>query len=225
MSVLSIILLAALGITILGSVIGFGTKLILIAVMSLFIDLKAAIFIVAIYSMVCFLIRIAYFRDHLDRGLALKMLGFMIPGIAIGLFLFDTLDTGILKLVFSLFLVGYVVYQVFGLHSRFHLGFLGLGVFVFFFGLLEGAIGAAGPLLACGLLHYGKKKEGFIVFSAFLFIVSSIIRVGGYAYLNVYDLNIVILLVLPLFAVAAAGTWLGRHLLKRMHENKDFSVD
>jgi uncharacterized protein len=211
-----IIIIAAFLAVTLATMIGFGSKLALIAVLLFFFDMKSAVIITATFTIVSFSFRLFLFRKSFDKKLFLRMLVFLIPGIVIGLLIFKSIEAENLKLMFAVFLLLFVVYKIlFQKEPKYKFTELTLGVGIFFFGLMEATIGAAGPLMAIFLLHYGKRKEEFVAFAASMFLVSSIVRVSGYAYYGLINKSI-----LPIIAIIAfisiIGNLAGKKLLKKM---------
>lgn len=199
------------------SLVGFADKLALIAVLSLFLDIKTSIFLSAVYSVFLYAFRILFSHQHLNIRLLLKSQIFLIPGLIAGLLAFDYLNSNALKIIFSSFLILFVFYQIF-LKDKFDFRinefFLGLGIFLF--GFLESAIGAAGPLLAVFLIKYGKSKERLVVFAAAILIISSIVRIIGYMYFENFQPGSFSLLYL-LIPIAILSSYTGKILLSKMH--------
>ncbi|MFC1691815.1 sulfite exporter TauE/SafE family protein [Nanoarchaeota archaeon] len=208
-----LIMFAGLIITTLSSAVGFGDKIALIAVLTLFIDIKLAIVIAAIYSLIVYSTRIMFFHGHLNKNLLKTTMLFLLPGLAAGLFVFSFINIEILKISFYVFLIFFVLYKLSRLAPDFSIKKKGLCLSVFLFGLLEGAIGAAGPLLGVSLLQYGKRKERFIVFAASLFLISGVIRLIAYYFMGMVNFTD-LYLVLPLAFVAVLGTYLAKKLVK-----------
>ena len=217
MEVLTYLIIALLGLITetIAAMVGFGDKLALIAILTLFIDIEKAIAIAAIYSLFAYSIRIFFYRKSFDKKLFLKMLLFLIPGIIIGLLVFDSLKTQNLKLILAIFLLGFVIYKLFVKKTKFHIKELGLGIGIFIFGLVEGTVGAAGPLLAIFLLNYGKKKEGFVCFAASMLLVSSIIRIAYYTHSDLISISNLPLIAI-LVAVSITGNYIGKKMLKKI---------
>lgn len=217
MEVLTYLIIALLGLITetIAAMVGFGDKLALIAILTLFIDIKKAVAIAAIYSLFAYSIRIFFYRKSFDKELFLKMLRFLIPGIIIGLVVFYSLKPQNLKLILAIFLLGFVIYKLFVKKTKIHIKELGLGIGIFIFGLVEATVGAAGPILAIFLLNYGKKKEGFVCFAASILLVSSIIRLSVYTYNNELSVSHLPLIGL-LVAVSITGNYIGKRLLKKM---------
>lgn len=209
------IALASLLTTVITSIVGFADKLALIAVLNLFMGVKEAVVIAAFYSLAVYLVRILFFWPYLDKDLALKMVLFLIPGIIVGLVVFNGFEPSQLRLIFSTFLLIFVFYKLFFGGLDFKLSKLGLGIGVLIFGLVEASIGAAGPLLAVFLFQYGKRKEEFVVLAAVTLLASSLTRIGGYAYYGLITASNLSLIFL-LLGVAVVGTYLGKRLMERL---------
>lgn len=199
------------------SLVGFADKLALIAVLSLFLDIKTSIFLSAVYSIFLYAFRILFSHQHLNIKLLLKSQIFLIPGLIVGLLVFDYMNSSALKIIFSSFLVLFVFYQIFlkdKLDFKINEFFLGLGIFLF--GFLESTIGAAGPLLAVFLIQYGKRKERLVVFAAAILIISSIVRIIGYLYLENFQPGSFSLLYM-MIPTAIFSSYTGKILLSKLH--------
>lgn len=199
------------------SLVGFADKLAMIAILSFFLDIKTSIFLSAIYSVFLYSFRIFFSHPHLNLRQLLKTQIFLIPGLLMGLLVFGNINSNMLKLVFSSFLVLFVIYQIL-FKDKFNLKinefFLGVGIFLF--GFLESTIGAAGPLLAVFLIQYGKSKERLVVFAAAILIISSIVRIIGYAYLEGLHPGGIHLLY-ALIPVAIISSYTGKRLISILH--------
>jgi len=125
------------------------------------------------------------------------------------------LDPENLRLILSVFLLGFVIYKFFFKKAEFKIKELGLGIGIFIFGFVEATIGAAGPLLAIFLLNYGKRKEGFVCFAASILLISSIVRLVGYTQLDLISSSTLPLIAI-LTGVSIAGNFIGKKLLKKM---------
>jgi len=212
-----LIIFATLIITIIGTVIGFGTKVMIIALLTFFVGIREAIILAAIYSIIQYIFRLWLFHKSLNKPLLKKMTLYLIPGILIGLAIFKYVDTKILIAGFSMFLLLFVLYKLTRIKLQFNLNEIGLGISIFFFGILESAIGGAGPLLGISLLQYGKRKERFVVFAAGLFLISAILRFIGYTSMGYFKLSSSFLAGLLIIA-GIVGTYIGKSILKRTPE-------
>lgn len=170
--------LAALGGALLASTVttitSIGAGMIMYGVLSLFLDLKVIIPLVAPAQLLAVGLRCWLFRRHLHWRLAgLFFLG-VIPGIYAGTLLFDVLTETALRRIIGVFLLVFAAYECWrGSEKRTTppVGLLPLGGMVA--GVLLGSLGIAGPLLAVIFLRYGLLKEDLIAMVALFFLLGN----------------------------------------------------
>lgn len=106
----AVILLAAFtqGVT------GFGSGLVAMALIPLFLPLRDAVPIVALLSLATNSSIMFQMRHHIERRKVLPMVLGALIGVPIGVYALKTLDAGLLKLVLGSILVGYVIYAFTG---------------------------------------------------------------------------------------------------------------
>ena len=209
-----LILLTAFIATILSTVVGFGSRILIIAVLTLFIGIKEAIFIATLFSILEYVMKTVYFRSYINVQLAARLCSYMIPGIALGLFVFKYLDVHLMQILFSLFILAYIPYSLVKIKVKHHLGQFWLFLLMFIFGFLESVIGSGGPLLASILIYEGNKRHKYIALASILFLVSALIRIFGYHMLRTF--NVEYLFMIYLFLITAAGIYIGEKLLKKL---------
>ncbi len=115
-------------------VTGFGSGLVAMALIPLFLDLPDAVAVVAILSLGVNGTIMIQLRRSVERRKALPMVLGALAGVPFGVWALKSLDAGLLKLVLGLILVGYVLYAfVGGDRRRFTVGD--------WWGLLAGSLG------------------------------------------------------------------------------------
>ena len=127
-------------------VTGFGSGLVAMALVPLFMELRDAVPVVALLGLAVNGVIMLQLRQHIDRRKVLPMVLGALAGVPVGVYALKTLDPQILKLVLGLILVGYVGYALLaGDEHRFRVGDPwgllagGLG------GVLGGAFNTSGP--------------------------------------------------------------------------------
>ena len=170
--------LVALGGALLASTVttitSIGAGMIMYGVLSLFLDLKVVIPLVAPAQLLAVALRCWLFRRHLHWRLAALFFLGVVPGIYTGTLIFDFLTETALRRIIGVFLLAFAVYECWrGSEGRTapHVGFLPLGGLVA--GALLGSIGIAGPLLAVIFLRYGLLKEDLIAMVALFFLLGN----------------------------------------------------
>ena len=170
--------LAALGGALLASTVttitSIGAGMIMYGVLSLFLDLKVVIPLVAPAQLLAVGLRCWLFRRHLHWRLAALFFMGVVPGIFAGTMLFEVLTETALRRMIGVFLLAFAAYESWrGNEGRNTppVGLLPLGGAVA--GTLLGSIGIAGPLLAVIFLRYGLLKEELIAMVALFFLLGN----------------------------------------------------
>lgn len=170
--------LAALGGALLASTVttitSIGAGMIMYGVLSLFLDLKVVIPLVAPAQLLAVGLRCWLFRRHLHWRLAALFFMGVVPGIFAGTMLFEVLTETALRRIIGVFLLAFAAYECWrGNEGRTSppVGLLPLGGAVA--GTLLGSIGIAGPLLAVIFLRYGLLKEDLIAMVALFFLLGN----------------------------------------------------
>lgn len=135
---------------------------------------------------------VARYRRHTDWRIVLRLLPWVLPGIALGLYLLDKLPTESLKPLFGALVISMVVLKA--MMDRWGEQFMShlpqSRVFSASTGILAGfttAIGnIAGSVMAIYLISMGQKKHGFMGTSAWFFFIVNLIKLPFYyAYVGV----------------------------------------
>lgn len=156
------------------TITSIGAGMIMYGVLSLFLDLKVIIPLVAPAQLLAVGLRCWLFRRHLHWRLALLFFLGATPGIYGGALLFDVLTETALRRIIGVFLLVFAAYECWrGSESRTTppVGLLPLGGVVA--GVLLGSLGIAGPLLAVIFLRYGLLKEDLIAMVALFFLLGN----------------------------------------------------
>lgn len=157
---------------------GFGSILLSIPLLTIFMDIKAVIPLTALAAQSMTIMLLIQLWRHLEWKKILPLLMGAIPGIFAGVFLLKRLDKGVIQLILGLILVFYAVYSLFfraaGTRIRERWAYL----FGFSAGCLGGALSAAGPpvIVYTSLQDWTKDQikvtiQGFYLVSGF-FVVS-----------------------------------------------------
>lgn len=157
---------------------GFGSALVAIPLLTLIIDIKMAVPLCILNSMVITTYLSLKMRKHLETKKVLPLCIAAIPGIFIGTTLLYTVDSRLIRLSLGVFLVAYSLYSLLSkphprkLHS----------IWGWIAGFLSGAIGAAfsaggPPTIIYATLNDWKKDSikatlsGFFLFNSYLIAI------------------------------------------------------
>jgi uncharacterized membrane protein YfcA len=89
---------------------GFGSVLLSLPLMVLFLDIREAIPLVNLMGVILSVMLIVQLRTHWDWGKILPLLAGALPGIPIGVYLLKRMDPAHVQIILGLVLVAYAVY-------------------------------------------------------------------------------------------------------------------
>ncbi len=201
------------------TVAGFGSSTLLIPLAVLFLDVKTAVFVVAVFHLFNNLFKIRVFRKNIDFKTALL---FGLPSILLalsGALLISVIPISIVEIVLGMFLIVYSVYSLFnpsfGIHKSKANAVIGGGLS----GFLSGLIGLGGAVRAAFLVAFNLPKEAYVATSAAIALVIDVTRIPTYlATKSVQDSSSYVLL--PFLCVMAyLGVRTGKIFLKKIHQD------
>ena len=199
------------------SLTGFGSATMLIPFAGLIIELKQAIILVAFFHFFSNAFKLIKLRQSTNWRLFLL---YGIPSVItafLGAMLLKRVDVGILMVCFAGFIIVFAIYSLikpaWSLPNR--NGILVLGGALS--GFTAGLIGLGGAIRSMFLISTDIKKEVYIATSAAIACVTDVTRITVYVVNGSLDSQYY-WYILPLIAIAFAGTQLGVKLLRRLPE-------
>jgi len=211
-------LLVSYGAAVAATIAGFGSSALLIPAAILFMDIKTAVFVVAVFHLFNNVFKIRMFWKSIDFQIFLL---FGIPSILLafaGALLISVFPLDGVKIILGSFLTFYAVYSFikpeFGLRKSRIFAVVGGSLSGFFAGL----IGLGGAIRGAFLTAFGLPKEIYVATSAMIAVVIDVTRVPTYLFTRtVKDSSYYILL--PFLCVMAYfGVMTGRVLLKKINQ-------
>jgi len=158
---------------------GFGAILVSLPLLTIFLDIKTVIPLVALAAQAITLIVLFQMKRHLEWRKILPLVGGALPGILIGVVFLKKMDAVIIKWLLGVTLI---VYSGYGLFVNRNKAGLGTG-WAYFFGFLGGcfggAFGAAGPpvIVYTSLSTWDKDQikatlQGYFVLSGMVVVLA-----------------------------------------------------
>ena len=202
-------------------VTGQGLPQIAIPVMATFLGVEAAVVIMTVPGIVTNSWLMFKHRHHFGRTRDLPVL--LIgggAGVVAGTILLDSLDDDVLSLTLAAAIIGYVV--IFFTHpslrlnpgvTRYTSAPVGLAA-----GMLQGATGASGPVLATYLHGYRLDKEVYVIsittiFQVFAFVQATSLLVVGLYTTELFALSLLSLV--PIMAMLGVGVRITERISRR----------
>ena len=151
---------------------GFGSILLSLPLLAIFLDIKTVIPLVALIAFCITIILFIQLREHLDWKKIYPLFLGALPGIPLGVFFLKKLDRDLIQWILGIILISYSLYSLFFRSNTKQMrggwGYL----FGFFSGCLGGALSAAGPpvIVYMSLQTWGKDSikvtlQGFFLAS------------------------------------------------------------
>jgi uncharacterized protein len=196
---------------------GFGSVLLSLPLLILFLDVRTAIPLVALVALALTVLLLIQLREHLDWKKVYPLLAGTLFGVPVGVFLLKHLDTNLIQLVLGAVLVGYALY---GLASRLSLkGIRTPWVYLYGFlaGCLGGALSASGPPVIIYTSLQPWSKDQIKVTLQGYFLASGLIVVLFQAASGLTTWSVMKLFALSLPAVII-GTLVGSHFYGMVRE-------
>ena len=157
---------------------GFGSILLALPLLTIFLDVKEVIPLVALQGLFATVILLIELRKHLDWKRVLPLFVGSIPGIPLGVFFLKNMNTDTIQLTMGLILVSYALFSLFHRPMIWEMKTIGVSLVGFLAGCLGGALGAAGPpvIVYTSLQPWTKDKikatlQGFYVASSLVVVL------------------------------------------------------
>lgn len=195
---------------------GFGVGTILTPTFAFVYDAKTAVFLVSIVHLANNLLKFGLFRAHINKQIFIKFGIVSFVGAAAGSSLQSALAGDYVRYALAVFLILAGAAEFIPGASKFKIPRAFDFVGGLFSGFLGGLIGNQGAIRSAYLLNYGLSKEAFIATATSIAIVIDLTRIPVYLYSQVHQLEAAALPLLAVIAVAFAGTFFGKNLLKRI---------
>jgi len=150
---------------------GFGSILLSLPLLAIFLDIKIVIPLVAIYGVSITIILLVQLWKYLDWQKIFPLFLGALPGIPIGVYFLKKLDKGMIQWILGIMLISYSLYSLFFRSTNKGIREGWAYLFGFFSGCLGGALSASGPavIVYTSLQAWSKDKikvtlQGFLWF-------------------------------------------------------------
>jgi uncharacterized membrane protein YfcA len=214
-----VFLIASYGAAVAATIAGFGSSTLLIPVALLFMDIKTAVFVVAVFHLFNNVFKIRLFRKNIDFKLFLL---FGIPSILLaflGAMLISIVPLDVVKIILAVFLIVYAVYSFVkpdvGMKKSKPLAVVGGSLS----GFLAGLIGLGGAIRGAFLTAFNLPKEVYVATSAMIAVVIDTTRIPTYLITKTVQDNSKYVLLPFLCVIAYLGVRTGKVLLQKINQD------
>lgn len=190
---------------------GFGSMLVALPLLTLFMDIKTVIPLVCLFALVINIIVLVQIHEHILWGKVRILLVAAVPGIISGVYVLKTVPALFLETAIGLVLVGFGLQRFFAQTPKREIADYWGWLFGFLSGVLGGSIGAGGPpvIIYTSLQPWGKYSVKSTLIAYFL--VSSVVISSTHAVnrlITDHVLESFIKGIPVLIAGVIAGSWL-----------------
>jgi uncharacterized membrane protein YfcA len=201
---------------------GFGSILLSIPLLTIFMDVKAVIPLTALAGLSITVMLLIQLWQYLEWKKILPLLLGAIPGIVAGVFFLKRLDKEIIQLILGVILVIYAVYSIIFRASGRKIGDGWAYLFGFSAGCLGGALSAAGPpvIVYTSLQDWTKDQikvtiQGFFLISGLIVVfLHALTGLTTLAVIRYYGVSLPVLLVGTYFGSLFYGSIKEEHYRK-----------
>ena len=209
------VLIVAFFASALSAIAGFGGALILIPMVSFFIDFKLAVGVLTFYFLANKIFQIYFYRRSIDWKTAGWVWLGAVPAVIVGALFLVSLPTELLKRLLGILILFYILNAVYKLINDFKPGKVSTPVIGAIYGFFSGVVGVGDPIKAALLLQLGLVKERFVATMAIIAILLNLIKAivySSFALVSADDVQLIIFLII----VSLLGTYLGKQFLNRL---------
>lgn len=196
---------------------GFGSVLLSLPLLAIFLDIKTVIPLVALFGLAITMVLLQQLWKQLEWKAVYPLLLSALPGVPIGVFFLKRLETGTIQLILGIILIGYALYSLFlrsenrGINARWAY------LFGFLAGCLGGAFGATGPAVIVYTSLQTWSKDKIKVTLQVFFFVSGVTIVFSHALSGLTSLAVIRFFAVSL-PMLIAGTYVGSFFYGKMNE-------
>jgi len=211
-------------------VTGLGLPILAVPVMATFLGVEQAVVVMAVPTFLTNAWLIRAHREHAREARHLPVmltLGFV--GTVFGTVFLTAVDPSVPAIVLAVLVLAYIAFRLFQPTFAFreHTTAWSAPVVGLLGGVLHGATGVSGPVIATYLHGFRLRHEAFVLAVATIFQTFALVQIGTFIVLGRYDLGNVVLTLaalVPVLVMLPVGIRLGRRLEPRRVEQMLFVV-
>jgi len=215
--------IAAFAAAVIGGLGGFGTSVILTAVLIPIIGVKAVLPVLTVAGVVINAGRMFFNRDAIDWRMCRTVLLAAMPAMLVGVYVFSILPARTLQIVLALFIALVIPLRRWAAGRALKLERTGVLVGGGVFGFLSGIVSGTGVFLISLLLSTGMPGAAIIATDATISVLNDAFRMalfGGYSLIDQSTLATGV----AIGAITIPGSWCARWLMTRMSAHLHIAV-
>jgi len=190
---------------------GFGSGLISIPLLALFLPLTFIVPLISILDISASIIHVINTRQHIDWKVIFRALPYSVFGVMAGLYIIHSTDTQILVRAMGFFIIIFAIYSLISPTLKKNNSFIwpvGAG---FFGGLIGSMFGTGGPFYVIYFQLQQLNKTVFRSTCAAVFLLDGLIRAAGFTISGFYTSTVLLYIVYAL-PIMFSAMYIGEHL-------------
>jgi len=192
-------------------VTGFGSGLIAIPMLALFLPLTFVVPFISLLDMSASVLHISHTRQYIAWKIILRAIPFAVFGVITALFIIKSINTLILVKFLGVFIILFAIYSLISPTLKKNNSFV-WPVFAGYFGSLVGTLfGTGGPFYIFYFQLQKLDKSVFRATCAAVFFVDGLIRAAGFTYSGFYT-STVLLSIAYALPIMFFSMYIGNHL-------------
>lgn len=200
---------------IIGTIGGFGSSVFFVPMAAIYFDFQTVLGITAVFHVASNLSKISLFRKGLDRVLIIYLGIPAVLFVILGGYLSQYIDTKILELILSIFLIGlsliFLIFENLKIGKGRRQAIIG-GTLS---GLAAGILGTGGAIRGITMAAFNLEKNAFVATSALIDFGVDFSRTVIY-YLNGYIQKDILIYIPFLVGIAYLGSLIGKNILAKI---------
>ena len=192
-------------------VVGFGSGLIAIPFLVLFLPLQVAVILIALLDYLASLTHGVQGRQGIAWRLVWPLLPFNIIGVLLAVYIFQKADFVLLVKILAVLIFIYAIYYLLGLKPKAHTSRTWAAPAGILGSMIGTLFGTGGPFYVIYLQLQGLDKSTFRATFASIFLIDGMLRISSYFFSGLITHHILTLFVISL-PVMLLSLYIGEHI-------------
>lgn len=212
---IALVLVAAVGAAVVGAIGGFGTGIVLTALLTPLIGFKAVVPVMAVAGILINAGRYWFYRGSAELDVCWRVLVASVPAMVLGVWVYSLLDASVLGIVLGSFVIASVPLRRLLKSREFAIGPRGLLGGAGVFGFASGIATGTGVILVSLLHGAGFAAKTVVATDALISIFLDVAKAIAFGRFDLLDTDAAVLGVVIGIATFP-GSWLGAVLVQRL---------
>ena len=208
---------------VIGGLGGFGTGVILTAVLIPIVGVKAVLPVLTVAGVLINAGRMTAYRESIDWRMSRTVLVAALPAMLAGIYVFAVLPAKSLQIILALFIAAIVPLRRWAAHKKLRLDRSGVLIGGGVFGFLSGIVSGTGVFLISILLSTGLPGAAIVATDAAISVITDLFRLAVFGGYELMDRS-TFLTGLVIGAITIPGSWCAKWLTTRMSAHLHIAV-